>query len=1088
MVLNPRGENSNNEGQNSVLNSSLSKFETLKKLPIEESEPKINYERVNERVTPTLKTSVGLVNPITASRIIQEAAKMFNEIDLQKNLSCLNFGDMENEAKIVNGYRLPKNLNDKYSNSSCINETNSLNWGDHGGEDAKREPRIREYSEFLKTRQLENLRQYHQRLWLYSTVTTPVHQTLSLPPLYATDKNNKDLTSNILDVNNQYHQQSLNFVPELPYVNIDNKINNFINHPLHQPLIVHPSLFYPQHQFPMTYPLSHLPAFENFPHQSLSYNQNLTINGSLPEYILNTLANYGNYSNTLGIQNLAELGDKSGIITDNSDVMSAKKFNRKRKSQDSSYNTGSSKDDTQNSPSDSPLSSSPKTKSSFQLSPLSSSQENLAVIHNQHQAKMMNDLKNFYETESNPYSFEINENHNGLLASMPENKCSIKPFKDNLENHLFKSSENRIDLSPMVLDSQHPSILNNLELEKPLNLEFDGTTVLCRVCGDKASGFHYGVHSCEGCKGFFRRSIQQKIQYRPCLKNQQCSILRINRNRCQYCRLKKCMAVGMSRDAVRFGRVPKREKAKILAEMSRVINSKSSSLSKLTTDDIIQLKDKSTGNGFYSDENVRLDTLVTILQNAHSDTLSNLNGGSLKDINLSQNNATNLCPISMLFSPTVCTDGNGKYGDNSLIITNYTKAIHEVVEFAKRIPRFVNLEQEDQITLLKTGVFEVLLIRMAKHLDSSNQYWWNDHYKNTSNSMNSNIFEVMFDFVDRFNKLKLDETEIAIYSAIVLISSDRQGLKNVPKIQSLQETLIKILAYYLTKRQKCDNSYYPNKDHLFAEMMTQVGELKKLNALHSRKVMSCKKTLLLDYNGMVTVTNDKDSFLNPKESLILKHQGGFLRQNCDMSVLRSFLKRKPCDTNFSKKDENRCPIVGTNDKILRAFLSSDTNPSNLKLPTDSRFSANSVETNHSFFQSFFPNESVTDIQAMMDLKEDVRDKKMEDVQCVVNRKCFSTSPQTTNRLTRTNSDFIKFNSSTNPKKLDNFNINISDTLSHENLDIKIETITKNNILSEESKSMVPPNLLNQERYQYDLNDAVQYQPLDLSVRKRPKTI
>ncbi|KYB25589.1 Ecdysone-induced protein 75B, isoforms C/D-like Protein [Tribolium castaneum] len=84
--------------------------------------------------------------------------------------------------------------------------------------------------------------------------------------------------------------------------------------------------------------------------------------------------------------------------------------------------------------------------------------------------------------------------------------------------------------------------------EPALNLEFDGTTVLCRVCGDKASGFHYGVHSCEGCKGFFRRSIQQKIQYRPCTKNQQCSILRINRNRCQYCRLKKCIAVGMSRD------------------------------------------------------------------------------------------------------------------------------------------------------------------------------------------------------------------------------------------------------------------------------------------------------------------------------------------------------------------------------------------------------------------------------------------------------------------------------------------------------------------------------------------------------------
>ncbi|KAG1714325.1 Ecdysone-induced protein 75B, isoforms C/D [Nymphon striatum] len=78
--------------------------------------------------------------------------------------------------------------------------------------------------------------------------------------------------------------------------------------------------------------------------------------------------------------------------------------------------------------------------------------------------------------------------------------------------------------------------------DNDLRIDFDGTTVLCRVCGDKASGFHYGVHSCEGCKGFFRRSIQHKIQYRPCAKGQQCEIMRINRNRCQYCRLKKCIS------------------------------------------------------------------------------------------------------------------------------------------------------------------------------------------------------------------------------------------------------------------------------------------------------------------------------------------------------------------------------------------------------------------------------------------------------------------------------------------------------------------------------------------------------------------
>ncbi|XP_067418018.1 nuclear receptor subfamily 1 group D member 2 isoform X2 [Emydura macquarii macquarii] len=97
--------------------------------------------------------------------------------------------------------------------------------------------------------------------------------------------------------------------------------------------------------------------------------------------------------------------------------------------------------------------------------------------------------------------------------------------------------------------------------------KFNGMVLLCKVCGDVASGFHYGVHACEGCKGFFRRSIQQNIQYKKCLKNNNCSIMRINRNRCQQCRFKKCLSVGMSRDAVRFGRIPKREKQRMLIEM-----------------------------------------------------------------------------------------------------------------------------------------------------------------------------------------------------------------------------------------------------------------------------------------------------------------------------------------------------------------------------------------------------------------------------------------------------------------------------------------------------------------------------------------
>lgn len=53
---------------------------------------------------------------------------------------------------------------------------------------------------------------------------------------------------------------------------------------------------------------------------------------------------------------------------------------------------------------------------------------------------------------------------------------------------------------------------------------------------------------CRCRQGFFRRSIQQNIHYKMCVKNESCLIVRMNRNRCQHCRFKKCLAVGMSRD------------------------------------------------------------------------------------------------------------------------------------------------------------------------------------------------------------------------------------------------------------------------------------------------------------------------------------------------------------------------------------------------------------------------------------------------------------------------------------------------------------------------------------------------------------
>lgn len=69
---------------------------------------------------------------------------------------------------------------------------------------------------------------------------------------------------------------------------------------------------------------------------------------------------------------------------------------------------------------------------------------------------------------------------------------------------------------------------------------------LCRVCGDKASGFHYNVLSCEGCKGFFRRSVVRGGAGRyACRGGGTCRMDAFMRRKCQQCRLRKCKEAGM---------------------------------------------------------------------------------------------------------------------------------------------------------------------------------------------------------------------------------------------------------------------------------------------------------------------------------------------------------------------------------------------------------------------------------------------------------------------------------------------------------------------------------------------------------------
>ncbi|XP_010569011.1 PREDICTED: nuclear receptor subfamily 6 group A member 1 isoform X1 [Haliaeetus leucocephalus] len=83
----------------------------------------------------------------------------------------------------------------------------------------------------------------------------------------------------------------------------------------------------------------------------------------------------------------------------------------------------------------------------------------------------------------------------------------------------------------------------------------------CLICGDRATGLHYGIISCEGCKGFFKRSIcnkrrtVQNNKHYTCTESQNCKIDKTQRKRCPYCRFQKCLSVGMRLEAVRADRM-----------------------------------------------------------------------------------------------------------------------------------------------------------------------------------------------------------------------------------------------------------------------------------------------------------------------------------------------------------------------------------------------------------------------------------------------------------------------------------------------------------------------------------------------------
>ncbi|XP_030649315.1 nuclear receptor subfamily 1 group D member 1 [Chanos chanos] len=510
--------------------------------------------------------------------------------------------------------------------------------------------------------------------------------------------------------------------------------------------------------------------------------------------------------------------------------------------------------------------------------------------------------------------------------------------------------------------------------------KLNGMVLLCKVCGDVASGFHYGVHACEGCKGFFRRSIQQNIQYKKCLKNETCTIMRINRNRCQQCRFKKCLSVGMSRDAVRFGRIPKREKQRMLAEMQSAMNnmvnnqlqsefqlaslksttssSTSSSSSSpcpgltvapqpqppalplapspsppapaspptqsvqsppliasspplcsspgtdhtitaitrahretfvyahdklvpaLRPDNAAELDNwgsnhRSAGyhlnhhnTVYHHDNNTALqrNNFESSPDNAHNvpthATASQHQQGLPHQNNCPRLHNSNLiaghqgqeitgapqgqncpwksrkdillaCPMNMCPQADPNKSPQEIWEDFSL---SFTPAVREVVEFAKHIPGFSALSQNDQVTLLKAGTFEVLMVRFASLFNVKEQTV--TFISGTTYSLEAlrsmgmgDLLGAMFDFSEKLSMLELSAEELGLFTAVVLVSADRSGIENVNSVEMLQENLIRALRTLVSKSAPGDASR-------FTKLLLKLPDLRTLNNMHSEKLLS----------------------------------------------------------------------------------------------------------------------------------------------------------------------------------------------------------------------------------------------------------
>ncbi|XP_005110811.1 retinoic acid receptor RXR isoform X2 [Aplysia californica] len=290
------------------------------------------------------------------------------------------------------------------------------------------------------------------------------------------------------------------------------------------------------------------------------------------------------------------------------------------------------------------------------------------------------------------------------------------------------------------------------------------TKHICAICGDRASGKHYGVYSCEGCKGFFKRTVRKDLTY-ACRDDKQCMIDKRQRNRCQYCRYMKCLSMGMKREAVQEERQRVKEKGDGEPESTSGANND------MPVEQILEAEhavDPKIDN--YMD--VQKDPVLNICQAAD-------------------------------------------------------KQLFTLVEWAKRIPHFTALPLEDQVILLRAGWNELLIAGFSHRSIMAKDgillaTGLHVHRSSAHQAGVGTIFDrVLTELVAKMREMKMDKTELGCLRAVVLFNPDAKGLSAVQEVEQLREKVYASLEEYTKTR-------YPEEPGRFAKLLLRLPALRSI--------------------------------------------------------------------------------------------------------------------------------------------------------------------------------------------------------------------------------------------------------------------